>query len=187
MDFRTILAQKRDSITRKWFQQVVETYPPATARLLIKETNQFANPVGHTIRHGIQALFDEFLQGLDEAKLTPHLDRIIRIRAIQDFSPARAVAFVFYLKSIVREALQQDLQEGRVGDADLRALDAGVDEMALIAFNIYSQCRDRLHETRIAELKGRTFRLLQKADLLGEVPEWDPKSKGTKHHNNLTL
>lgn len=180
MNVDTTLDQRKKHIIQKWFKSVVDTYPPETSRLLTKETNQFANPVGHTIYHALQAVFDEFRQGMDAEKISHHLDRIIRIRAIQDFTPAQALGFVFRLKGIVREEMEEELRESRIAPGDLEAFDARVDEMALLAFNIYSECRNRLHEVRINELKNRTTRLLQKADLLGEVPEWQSK-RGVKH------
>jgi hypothetical protein len=180
MDFYTKLAEKRTAITRKWFDLVIGTYPPQTARLLTKESNQFANPLGHAISKGLQEVFDDFLQGLNPETVTPHLDQIIRIRAIQDFTPAQAIGFVFSLKRIVREEFQEELKQ-QISAADLMSFDNRVDQLAMIAFNLYSECRERLSETRINELKGRTFRLLQKAGLLAEVPEWEKPSKGKKH------
>lgn len=177
MSLHNFLSQHRNTIIKQWFNSIVETYAPETARLLKKESNQFANPVGHTILHGIQAVYDEFLRGIDPEKLAPHLDRIIRIRAVQDFSPAQAISFVFFLKQIVRDELRQDLDQERLVSSELTAFDGRVDELALLAFNIYAQCRERLFEVRLNEYKNRTNRLLQRANLLAEIPECGPGSE----------
>ena len=171
MSLYKLLSHHRNAIVKKWFTGIVGTYAPETARLLEKESNQFANPVGHTIRHGIQAVYDEFLRSLQPEKLVPHLDSIIRIRAVQEFSPAQAISFVFLLKRIVREELKQDLHENRISASELTAFDTRVDDLALLAFNIYAQCRERLFEVRLNEYKNRTNRLLQRANLLAEIPE----------------
>ena len=173
-----LLSQHRSSVIKKWFDRIIETYAPETARLLKKESNQFANPVGHTVLHGIQAIYDDFLGGRDPEKLASHLDRIIRIRAVQEFSPAQAVSFVFFLKRIVRDELQSDIHENRISASELEAFDARVDELAMLAFNIYTQCRERLFEVRLNEFKNRTHRLLQRANLLAELPDWEPKCQG---------
>jgi len=178
MSLYSLLSQHRNTIIKQWVNSVVETYAPETARLLKKESNQFANPVGHTILHGLQAVYDEFLHGIDCEKLAPHLDRIIRIRAVQDFSPAQAISFVFFLKQIVRDELQQDIRENRISSSELTAFDARVDELALLAFNIYARCRETLFEVRLNEFKNRTNRLLQRANLLAEIPECKPGSEG---------
>jgi hypothetical protein len=181
MDLNSYLLKQRNSIIKKWSSCVLETYAPETATLLKKESNQFANPVGHTLLHGIQAVYDEFLHTMDSEKLSPHLERIIRIRAVQDFTPAQAVSFVLSLKQIVRNELELDIHENQVSSSELVAFEARVDELALLAFNIYAQCRERLFEVRLNELRNRTFRLLQKADLLAEIPEWERKSQGVNH------
>ena len=182
MNLESFLHQSRSIVIKKWFNCVVETYAPETSRLLQKESSQFANPVGHTILHGIEAVYDEFLRGADHEKLIPHLDRIIRIRAVQDFSPAQAISFVFRLKKIVRDELQNHSHEDPIPSSEIAAFESRVDELGLLAFNIYTQCRERLYEVRLTEFKTRTYRLLQRANLLEEIPEWEPtKSKGTNH------
>jgi hypothetical protein len=178
MNLDNFLSHQRNTIIKKWFDCVVGTYAPETSGLLKKESNQFANPVGHTILHGIEAIFDEFLRGMDREKLTPHLDRIIRIRAVQDFSPAQAISFIFSLKQIVRDELKNHVPENPIPSSEIAAFESKVDQLGLLAFNIYTQCRERLYEVRLNEFKMRTFRLLQRANLLAEIPEWETKSKG---------
>jgi hypothetical protein len=177
MDLHAFLVEERNTIVKKWCSRVLESYAPETSTLLKKESNQFANPVGHTVLHGIQAIYDEFLNTADSEILSSHLDRIIRIRAVQDFTPAQAISFVFALKQIVRSESGHDIHGKGISSSQLVAFDARVDELALLAFNIYVQCRERLFEARLNELRNRTFRLLQKADLLAEIPEWERKPK----------
>jgi len=58
--------------------------------------------VGYTISQEINVLYEELLQGrVDSDKTATSLDSIIRIRAIQDFSPHEAVSFVFLLKKAI--------------------------------------------------------------------------------------
>lgn len=181
MNLDKFLSEQRNTIIKKWVNCVVESYAPETSRLLQKESNQFANPVGHAILHGIQAVYDEFLQSMDYEKLTPHLDRIIRIRAVQDFSPSQAISFIFSLKQIVRDELQNRIHQHQIPSSEIAAFESKVDQLALLAFNIYTQCRERLYEVRLNEFKMRTFRLLQRANLLAEIPEWEPQSTGINH------
>jgi hypothetical protein len=169
-----LLSEKRALVT-KWFDLVAGTYPPETARLLKKESNQFANPVGHTILHGLSDLFEQFLGGAPKDSLQSSLDGIIRIRAIQDFTPSQAVSFVFLLKRIVADRLQDESLEERYSAEDLLVFYGKVDELALLAFDIYMQCREKLYEVRVNEVKNRTFRLLQRANLLAELPDKDPE------------
>ncbi len=164
-----LLSQNKEEILKSWFQLVLESYPDETARFLRREKNPFANPVGQAIYEGIDGVFEHGLIKMDHEKVTPFLDRIIRIRAIQDFTPARALAFVFSLKEIIREQLKDRIRGNAVSQEDLRAIDTKVDELVLLSFNVYSACREKLFEIRVEEVKNRTFRLLQRANLVEEI------------------
>lgn len=177
MNLESFLLKEESAIARKWFQMIADTYPAETARLLVKEKNQFANPVGQTIHHAVTGIVAEMLRGNDPDKIAPLLDRIIRIRAVQDFTPSQATAFIFRFKNIIRETLQDEIRENRISRDDLLTFEAKVDELALLAFNIYAQCREKLYEIRVNEVKNRTHRLLQRANLIAEIPEPGPESE----------
>ena len=100
MNVEKFLYEKKSTILKKWLDQILDTYPDDAKRFLKEQKDPFANPVGNTISREIQHLYDEFLKGIDPEKMSPILDRIIRIRAIQDFSPSQAVSFIFILKGI---------------------------------------------------------------------------------------
>ena len=85
MKLKTLLAKHKSALISRWVDAIVETYPPETAKFLKNKKDQFHNPVGHTIVAETQNLFDQVLEGVDREKVTPFLDRIIRIRAIQEF------------------------------------------------------------------------------------------------------
>ncbi|NLI33960.1 MAG: hypothetical protein GX422_14455 [Deltaproteobacteria bacterium] len=181
MELNERMLKNKDAMLRKWFEHLLETYPPETARFMKREPNQFANPVGHTLHQGMEGVLEGFLQGMDPQKISSSLDKIIRIRAVQTFAPSQAVAFVLYLKRVIRDSLSDDIRENRVSPAVLETLDSQVDEIALLAFDIYMQCRETLYENRVNEVKNRSFRLLQRANLVVELPDTkiDPEPKHT--------
>ncbi len=179
MDLENFLTQHKSSILKKWFNSILETYPAETVRMLKKEKNQFANPVGSTIYQGMEKLYQELITDMNEETISPFLDRIVRIRAIQDFSPSRAIAFAFDLKRLVREQMEEASNaEERLTANDLDTFDARIDQLAMLAFDIYVKCREQLYELRVNEVKNRTHRLLQRANLLAEIPEQEPEIKG---------
>lgn len=176
-----MLPQEKATILKHWFDLVVETYPPETARFLRKESNQFANPVGHTIHHGMEGLLEEFLHEMNPEKMSSLLDRIIRIRAVQNFLPSQAIAFILQLKKVVREVFGREIQENRVSPDDLQSFDSKVDALSLLAFDVYMGCRENLYEVRINEVKNRTSRLLQRANIIAEISDdaVGPEGKNT--------
>ena len=176
MKLENLLSQKRPAILEKWFDGVLETYPAETARFLRKQTNRFANPVGSTISQGIEGLFEALLQGIDSDKVSIFLDNIIRVRAVQDFSPSQAVAFIFVLKKVIREELKGEIRENSISE-ELLIFESKIDKLALLSFDIYTKCREKVYELKVSETKRMLFGLLKKANLICEIPEQKPDLK----------
>lgn len=163
-----VLSENRSAIIKKWREAVIHSYPKETRKFLKKEKSQFSNPVGLIITKDIEILFDELVKGEDTEKIYNSLDKIIRVRAVQDFKPSHAVAFVLQLKTIVREVL------GKGSSAELSDLEDRIDATALLAFDVYSQCRQQIYDIRVNEVRNEFGRLLQRANLIKEIPEKQP-------------
>ena len=170
MDPRNLLSEKRPAILNRWFNAVLDTYPADTSAFLKKQKNQFANPVGHTIHQGMEHILDALLQGTDLDRIAPSLDNIIRIRAVQDLTPSQAVGFILSLKKIIREELGSNTRE-HSASGELPGLEERIDALALMSFDIYIQCREKIYELRANETKRLTYRLLQRANLVCELPD----------------
>ncbi len=92
---------------------------------------------------------------------------------MQDFSPSQAVAFIFLLKRVIREELESEIPENQLFD-ELMIIDSRIDDMALLGFDIYMGCREKIYEIRAKEAKNRVSGLLQKSGLISEIPDWKP-------------
>lgn len=166
MNLNHYLIEKKSAILKKWFDAVVETYPHETSTFLRKQKAQFTNPVGYTLSEGIEHLFDALLQGMILDTVSRFLDSIIRIRAIQEFSPSEAVSFIFQLKKVVRQELGKEIL-GQQGIAEeLAVFESAVDDLALFSFDLFMKCREKIYELKANEAKNMTFRLLQQARLI---------------------
>jgi hypothetical protein len=177
MKLADLLKHRGSHIRKRWLDLIIETYPADSQRFLREQKDRFANPVGTTLSRAVETLFQELLHGMDSAKISSSLDEIVRMRAVQDFSPAGAMTFIFLLKKVLREELGQELKESTAACEEMRALEARVDEMALRGFDLYMNCRERIYEIRAKEAKNQVSRLLQRAGLLCEIPEWDSERK----------
>ena len=164
-----LVKQNREIILSKWFNEIIGTYPSDSTGFLERKKNQFQNPIGHTVSNSIEHVFDELVSTMDRDRLLAALDGIIRIRSVQDFSPSQAVAFVFLLKNVIRE-----LVEGETGGqeivADLHDLESRIDRVALLAFDKYMECREKLYEIKANEMKRKTSRLLERANMVADFP-----------------
>jgi hypothetical protein len=182
MELENLLAQSKTAILKKWFTLVVETYPPDTARFLKKQKDPFANPVGRTILGGLEDIFDALLKGADREALSSCLYPIIRIRALQDFAPSQAISFVFTLKKVLREELDEEIQgssQGHQVERELLRFESRVDQLSLIAFDIYMERREKLYEIKATEARKTTFKAFERAGLIEEVSGKKPDLKKT--------
>ena len=143
-----VLENRRKDVLDRWFQAVADSYPDETTAFLGRRANRFANPVGHAVRQGLEGVVGSLVAGAPDEELASHLDEIIRIRAVQKFSPSEAIAWVFALRPIVR-----DLRGDKGESGDIAGLDEAVERLAKLAMDIYMSCRETLFEIRVKELK----------------------------------
>ncbi len=154
----------RDRIVARWTECVLRTYSRETARFLEKERDPFANPVGAALRTSLGPLFDAMLRGDPAERMVENLDQLIQIRCVQDFSPSRAIAFLFDLKAVVREQVADPGGEGG-GRGLVEAIDRQVDTLVLHVFDRFVKYRDRIWEVRIGEVKRRVATLVRMSGL----------------------
>ncbi len=160
------LAAKKKEILKSWFQATVDSYPADTARFLKSQKDPFANPVGQTTYQSLEALVDALIGGAGRDGMTAALDPILRIRAVQTFSPSMATGFIFSLKQIIRQHMQG---AGRDADVGMHELDRRIDEMAMAAFDIYMACREKIYELKATESRSQFFGSLKRAGLIVET------------------
>ncbi len=169
MTLREHLSRQKRALIERWTQRVLETYPAETAQLMRRKKDRFHNPVGNALQSGIEGLVGVVLGQETEQTAEELLDRIIRIRAVQDFPASVAVGFVFSLKEVVRQELAPILAEEDLFD-ELAAFEAQVDALALKAFDIYAGCRQQIYQIRCAEMQRNHHMLLRRAGMLADVP-----------------
>lgn len=176
MSLNDLLARRKTTIIKDWFALAVETYPPDTASFLKRQKDPFANPVGRTISRGLEALFNELLKEMDYEIITSFLDPIIRIRAIQNFSPSQAVSFIFLLKKAIRKNIKKGALEEQLFN-ELLLFESKIDKLALIAFNLYMQCKEKIYDLKANEMRNTTYKAFKRAGLVREMPVDEPDIK----------
>jgi hypothetical protein len=170
MALRDLLAQRRPALCGRWLDAVLGEYGPVTAARWRTERDPFANPIGHALSTGLPELVAAVAseRGPDDRALSA-LQEIVRIRSVQDLSPSRAVGFVYLLRRAVREELAAELSGGAHA-ADLEALDAQIEQLALLAFDAYVALREEMFRLRQEELKRSVASILRRWNG-GAVPE----------------
>ena len=167
-----LLLQKKAVIVERWRLLILDTYPADSSRLFKQEKDRFANPIGSIISAGIETLYDELVGEMNPQKLFNCLDSIIRVRAVQDFSPSDTIAFILLLKRVVREELGGEIKERRLFE-EILEFESRIDDMMLLTLDVYMKCREQIHEIRIKELKKErdgVLRLLARTNSKDEEP-----------------
>ena len=168
MNLIDLVRARKAEVADCWSDLTLRTYPATSAALFINEKDPFRNPVGGTVRRCTTILLDGLLGDVGEPAVAEALDGIIRLRAVQDFTPGRAVGFVFLLRQAVDEALGGDAHECTVEQhADLSAR---IETLAMSAVDVFTGCRQRLFELRANEAKAWVHSLLKRAGAVEVEP-----------------
>lgn len=130
--------EEREAVLAEWLKRTLSAYPAATSRFLAREKDPFRNPVGQAFRDALPLLLDAVLDGKPGPRVDAALDDVMRIRAVQEFTASQAVAFLFLLKPIVRDP----------------AANERIDVLALRAFDLYMQCREKIWEIQARQAAG---------------------------------
>jgi hypothetical protein len=178
MGLEGLFDKYKRTIVQKWFDSVVRTYPADTARFLKRQKDPFANPVGRTTYKGLEGMYDQLLGEMDPQAIVPFLDPIIRIRAVQDFTPSRAAGFVFNLKGIIRETIGDQVRE-KEGLEALMAIEERIDRIGLLAFDIFMGCREKVYQLKANEIRNRVFSAFHRAGLVEDTSEDGPDTNKT--------
>jgi hypothetical protein len=132
-------------LAERWLEKTLAAYPANARPFIAAERDPFRNPVGHTLEESLSTLVRECLGSMDAQAIEPAVDALVRLRAVQDLSPAEALRFVFDLRTVARDAgipLPDDFA-------------ARVDQIALLAFDKYMACREQIFDLRVKELRSR--------------------------------
>lgn len=173
-------AEAKKEILKKWTDRIFASYPAGSISFLRDNTNQFNNPVGHTILKETVLIYDQLTGEMNFDELAESLNRIIKIRAVQEFSPSQAVAFTFILKDVIREHCEKDLGDDQFRQNVLR-LFSRIDEMAQMAFDIHADCRERLFKIRIDEARMSAF--MRRERIIRKDKLTDDKDKPDKNRS----
>ncbi len=164
MNTKQTLKKNKNLILKEWFKATINTYPKDSARILGKDANRFDNPVGAITRESLENILDLLSDKYTQETLEKALDPVIRIRAVQAFTAAEAVSFIFALKKIGDEVLDESL---------LRQFDQMVDGLALAGFNKFMKCKEEIFLLKSTESKRRVHRAFERAGLVAELTEED--------------
>ncbi|BCS89435.1 RsbRD N-terminal domain-containing protein [Pseudodesulfovibrio sediminis] len=168
MTFESLLAERKAELSKMWADLVLQTYPKETQKIWTRQKDRFQNPVGAAIFEATGELFESLIDWQDAGAIAASLDKLIRIRAVQDFTPSQAISFVFLLKKLLRDEYFKAMKKNGTLE-DLLRFEAKVDNLAMMSFDIYTKSREEVFRFRVDEVKRSQSSLLRKAGLVADV------------------
>ena len=144
MRLSDILLKNKSALSDMWFEVLLKSYPADTYVFMRDQKKQFANPVGYTMSNELEKILSGLLSNAEIKSLTPHLENIIKIRAVQGLMPSQALSFVFLLKDIIRGQIRGDMS---VKEHELKEIELRIDSLALLALT-FMACREKIYELK---------------------------------------
>ena len=165
--FAELCRTEREQILARWNEAVFATYPLDMAGLARTREDQFRNPGGHAIRLALEEIYTA-VSGLlsSEKLLRDALEMFVKLRAVQDFTPVRALGVMYLLKPLLRERILPACLQSGLLDEYLEA-ESRLDTAALFACDIYVVSKARVFEERIGEIKRQHTQLVRWAQKKG--------------------
>jgi len=130
-------------------------------KFLSVNKNQFGNPIGFTLQQDLPIIFDELSGNMDNEVLEASIENIIKIRAVQEFSPAEATGFINLIKNIVISEAQVMMTEKSFIDSYF-TFEKNIDTANGIAFEKYLEMKLKLSEIKINEIRNRNQRMVDR-------------------------
>lgn len=168
-----LLKKNKTAILERWLHLILETYPADAAAMMGKDKNQFTNPVVATILRETEVLFKGLCEDMNPQECSSSLEAVLKIRSVQDFSPSKAVEFIFLLKRAIGETLKGEICKELLIDEWLK-FQSKIDELALLAFDIYMDCREKICEIRVNRARAEremALKMMERMYGLKEKPK----------------
>jgi hypothetical protein len=170
MMLKDLLEEKQSAIIRRWLADTFATYSSGASEFFQHTQNPFTNPVGNALRKGITGIFECLLAEKPDESIRVYLNDVIKIRAVQEFSPSQALSFIFLLKNAIRAEIGVAVDNPEL-TMDLAKFESKIDRVALLAFEVYMNCREQVFTLRVNEVKRSVSAIMTRFNRNGIKPD----------------
>ncbi len=154
MTLKDLVIEKRTIILQRWLDRLLEAYPPDSQRFFRGNKSPYSNPVGFTLRKGMEGIIDQVLQPLSEEDARAILEPVMKVRAVENLPPSRGIDFILALREVLSKIVRQENKKDLLGQ-EWRDLNSRISRLALLGMNLYSECREKVNQLRIKEWEKR--------------------------------
>jgi len=154
------LENNRQTILNEWEKYIIDNYPVDAGKFLLGNKNQFANPIGYTIRTELPIIFDAIINDNFDDKFNTSLENFIRIRAVQNYSVEQANSFCSFLQNIIENYAKEN-QNPEIFDEFL-ILNKRLQKVLHKSFECYLSMKQKLMEIKLDEVKRQNQKMIER-------------------------
>lgn len=142
-------------ILSRWQKAAMSPYEQSVLKGASGTQERFADPMSYLMLENTAKIWQWLLQTHEDLDPVQFLEEICRLKAVQEPRPSKALSFIFALKQIIREELGYPNENGA---EMIKDLEQRIDELALVAFDIYAEYRAKIYQLKIAEFQRMSGR-----------------------------
>jgi hypothetical protein len=152
------MQEQRVAILRRWLQEVLECFPQPARAFIAGGEDRFSNPLGFTLSAGVEEIFSFVAGEKPLGEIAPALERLVKMRAIQQTRASEPLGFLFGLKRIVRDVCEVDTRAD-LGLEQWLALEERIDAVVRASLATYVRARETILELQVNEIRNQTYML----------------------------
>jgi hypothetical protein len=149
MTLKDLLAEKKTIILDRWLDRVLEAYPPDTQPFFRDNKSPYSNPVGFTLRKGMEEIIDQVLRPAGMEEVRAILEPVMKVRAVENL-PSQGIGFILPLREILWQIVREEKRKDFSGQEWID-LNSRISQLALLGINLYSECREKVNQLKIRE------------------------------------
>lgn len=155
-NLKKVLFTRQREVNQKWYNRMMESYPPEMRNFWENKESRFAQPVPYTIAEAMSHIYGELIKTQPDQELVySELQSMMRICAVQNLSPSGATRVLFQLKDVIREEAYTVELRDALFLQDLQEIETFLDQWTLQAFDIYMGFREKIYELRMKEVRNQ--------------------------------
>lgn len=147
---------KKDVILKTWrasFSNDVNGHGASSN----KKVNRFTDSVSYLINKGTEDIVVWLASEKDTSEIPETLVDVCRLKAIEEESPSKALAFIFELKQAIWSTLERTGAD-QDKNVPFHQVEVRIDELMLFAFDRYTEFREQIYHMRVTEIqRGGSF------------------------------
>jgi hypothetical protein len=163
MTLKDFLAEKKTIILDRWLDRILEDYPPHSQAFFRENKSPYSNPVGFTLRGGMEGIMDQILRPMQVEDARAILEPVMKVRAVENLPPARGLRFILPLREVLCEIMREEERKD-LWDQEWTELNSRIIRLAFLGMNLYSECREKVNRLKIQAWGKRTGRIQVRRD-----------------------